>query len=169
MKKLKLQFGRGFTLVEMLVYVAILIMVAIASISFIISLDRLVTQYRIETALYRSGSSALEQVLVGIRQADSFDALNSVLENNYAGALALTNGASSTIFELDNGQLNLIIDGDNYGSITSNEVTVTEFVVFRHGTSIGDLVRVRLSLSVTIGDATKNITLYAGGVIRGAL
>ncbi len=169
MKRFLFHRAQGFTLVEMLVYVAILLIVSTASILFIISLDRLVTQYRIETALYRSGSSALEQVLVGIRQADSFDALNSVLENNTAGALALTNGASSTEFVLDAGQLHLILDGDDYGSLTSDEVTVTDFTVFRHGTVIGDLVRVRLGLSVTVNGTSKDITLYAGGVIRGAL
>jgi len=169
MKHFQSHHARGFTLVEMLIYVAILLIVSTASILFIISLDRLVTQYRIETALYRSGSGVLEQVLVGIRQADSLDALNSVFENNSAGALALTNGASSTEFVLESGQLNLILDGQEYGSLTSDEVTVTDFTVFRHPTAIGDLVRVRLGLSVTLNGVDKNITLYAGGVIRGSL
>ncbi len=169
MKNLQLHRARGFTLVEMLIYMAILLIVSTASVLFIISLDRLVTQYRIETALYRSGSSVLEQVLVGIRQADSLDVLNSVFENNSSGALALTNGASSTEFVLESGQLNLILDGEEYGSLTSDEVTVTDFTVFHHSTAIGDLVRVRLGLSVTISGVNKDITLYAGGVIRGAL
>lgn len=159
----------GFTLVEMLVYVAILLIVSTAAITFLVSLDRFITQYRIETALYRSGTSVLEQVLVSIRQADTLDIGNTVLENPTAGELAVTNGASTTAFVLDAGNLHLFLDGEDYGRLTGDDVTVTSFTVFRHPTAIGNLVRVRLGLSATVSGVTKDVTLYAGGVIRGEL
>lgn len=160
---------KGFTLVEMMIYITILLIVATASVSFLVSLNRFITQYRIETALYRSGTSVLEQVLVGIRQADSFDSLNSIVENSSAGALAVTNDVADTEFVLDGGSLKLFVDGVDYGSLTSESVTVSDFTVFRHQTAVGDLVRVRLGLTATINGVSKSVTLYAGGVIRGAL
>ena len=73
LKKTKIFFQRGFTLVEMLVYLAIFTIITTASVAFLISLDKLIGQYEVETALYRSGSNVMEQIILGARQADQVD------------------------------------------------------------------------------------------------
>jgi type II secretory pathway pseudopilin PulG len=167
MMKSRLQKSGGFTLVEMLVYIAIFLLVAVGSVSYLFSLDDLIAQYRVETDLYRSGTNVLEQVTLSLRQADSFN-LASV-EDNENGILSVTGGATTTVFTRSGDDLNLTINGINYGNMVEDSVNVTNFTVYRYDTTVGHFVRVKLSLTATVGGITKNITLYDGAVIRGAL
>lgn len=160
---------RGFTLVEMLIYISILVVVSTAAVTFLISLDEFIDQYQVETALYRSGTNVLEQTVVSLRQADTFDALNSIIDDPANGRLGVTAGASTTQLVLDSGRIDLYLDGENYGDLTGDTVTVDSFTVFRYDTAIGQMVRVKVRLTATVGGVTKSETFYGGAVIRGAL
>lgn len=162
------QTQRGFSLVEMLVYIAILLIVSTASVTFMISLNDFVSQYRVETALYRSSTSAMEQILVALRQADSYDAIGSVTADA-DGVLSIANGATSTVIARNTDELELTIDGVVYGNMLADSVDVTSFYVYEYAVGEGNMVRVRLSLTATVNGVTKDITLYGGSVIRGAL
>lgn len=53
--------------------------------------------------------------------------------------------------------------------MTSPDVSVEHFTVFRHPTAEGDMIRVRMHLVATVEDLTKSMTFYGGAVIRGDL
>lgn len=160
----------GFTLVEMLIYIALLVIVSTGSVSFLISLDELVNQYQVETALYRSGTNVLEQTMVALRQADVFDALNSIEDDPANGRLTLTNSASTTELIINgSGGIDLLLDGVNYGDLTGDSVSVNSFTVYRYDTAVGQMVRVRVDLTATIDGYSKNMVFYGGAVVRGAL
>lgn len=160
---------RGFTLVEVLVYLGIFIMVTVASIYVLISLDEIVDRYRVNTVLYRSGSSALEHMVVEMRLADQFNLGGSMVNTATSGALALVNNATSTTFTKSGDELILSINSVNYGNIVDEAVTVDGFTVYQYATTVGTVVRVKLELTATVGSSTKSMTLYGGSVIRGDL
>lgn len=169
MSTIRSSFQVGFTLVEMLVYLAIFMAVSTASIGLMISLSDFINQYQIETVLYRSGSNVMEQVMLGLRQADQVDLLNTNLNDPALGRLTLEQGASTTEFVLTGGALNMSVDGVQLGTLLSNNVVVDGFTVFHYPSSRGDLVRVKLQLTATIDSQVKSITLYDGAVVRGSI
>lgn len=162
---------RGFTLVEMLVYLAIFLVITTASVTFLISLDDFVDQYRLDTMLYRSGTSVMEQVLLAARQADQVDVLNTFTASSTAGRVEFENTATTTAFEIDYiaGNLNLTINGVDLGNLVHEDVTVTGFTVYRYDVAQGEMVRVKLELEATVGSAIKTATFYGGSVIRGSI
>jgi type II secretory pathway pseudopilin PulG len=160
---------RGFTLIEMLVYLGIFMLVSTASVTFLLSLDDFIDQYKVETALYRSGTNIMEQIVVELRQSDQYDSLNSIIENPDTGVLAIQNGASSTVFTKTGDDIALTKGGVSYGNLNSDNASVTAFTVYRYVTAVGTLVRVHVRLSATVDETTKVVDLYGGAVIRGAI
>lgn len=159
----------GFTLVEVLIYLAILVLVATGAVTFLLSLDELIDQYTIETALYRSGTSVLERVLVEVRQANELDTVNTVINDPDTGVLSLNNDGVNTRFIKSGDELQIMREGVNEGNLMSEEVTVNGFTVYQYDLGDGTLVRVRLTMSATVDGVTKDLTLYGGGIIRGDL
>ena len=160
---------KGFTLIELLVYLAILMLVSITSVTFLLSLDEFIEQYKIETALYRSGTNALEQIVVALRQAEQLDGTGTVLNDPATGQLSLIAGATTTQFMKVGNEVQLVVNGVNQGSLTNDTVLVTGFTVYQYDAGAGSLVRVRLELSGAVGGVSKDIDLYSGAIIRGAL
>jgi hypothetical protein len=154
---------------EIMVYLAILIMVSTAAVGLLISLDGVLDHYRIETALYRSSTNVLEQIMVELREANEFDAGSSVVNNSATGKLVLRTEGVATQFERVGGALELTINGDNKGNLLSEAVTVTDFTVYQYSTGTGTMVRVKLRLRATIDGVVKEMTFYSGAVIRGDL
>lgn len=157
---------KGFSLVEIIIYLGILSVLSIGSITFLISLSGFVKEYRVETALYRSTSNVLEQVEATLRQADTFDA-TSVTNDATNGKLVLKNGAVTTSYIRNGTALELWVGGVNKGNLLNNGVTVTNFTVYKYVTVSGTFVRVRLDLQGTVSGITKSVTLYDSSVIRG--
>lgn len=166
---IKIVSRAGFTLIEVLVYLGIFMVVSTGTIMLLISLDTIIDQYQVDTALYRSGTNVLEQVVAEVRQADQFDAGSSVVNDSTLGKLVVHNGGVTTEFVRSGTSLERIVDGVSLGTMLSEGVSVTEFTVYTYDTAIGVFVRVRLGLSATIGGTTKTITLYDGAIIRGDL
>ena len=170
MKKKNLKSDKGFTLVEMLVYLAIFLLVSTTSVTLLFSLNDLVDQYRLEAALYRSGSNVMEQILLSIRQADQVDALNTIEDSPTNGKLSVQNTSTTTEFTFSGGALNLEINGTDYGNMVNDVVGVDDFTVYQYDLTHGEFVRVRLSMTATTSaSTTKSITLYGGAVVRGSI
>lgn len=165
----KLSFKKGFTLVEMLIYIAIFMVVSTASVTFLLSLSDFIDHYKVETALYRSGTNVMEQIILSVRQADNVDLVNTVEDLPAIGKLTVEHGASSTSFVINAGSLDLTIDGKELGDMTASVVTVDGFTVYYYPMAKGEFVRVKLDLTATVGGVTKSITLYGGSAVRGSV
>jgi type II secretory pathway pseudopilin PulG len=160
----------GFTLVEIFVYLAILLFVSTGSTTLLLSLDDFIGQYKVETTLYRTSTTILEQVITAVREADSFDATNSVLNDSSIGALAVMDGGIETVVKKDlAGDITLTIDGVDKGSLLSGAATVNGFTVYKYNTAVGTLVRIKLELTATERSVTKSVTMYDAAIIRGDL
>lgn len=156
----------GFTLIEMLVYLAIFTIVTTASVTLLLSLNNFINQYRIETALYRSGTGVMEQILLSLRQAETVDLLNTIVEDPTQGQLTVETSATTTTFTYTGSELTLTINGDAYGNLITDNVTVDVFTVYHYPIVDGEYVRVKLVLSATLDGISKDLILYGGAVIR---
>jgi prepilin-type N-terminal cleavage/methylation domain-containing protein len=166
---MKRHLQKGFTLVEVLVYLAIFVMVTTAATYLLITLNDVVDRYRVNTVLYRSGSSALEHMVVELRQANQFNTAGSVVNTAATGTLAVINNSTSTTFTKSGDELLLSINSVDYGNIVDDAVEVDGFTVYQYNTTVGTLVRLKLELTATVGSSTKSMTFYGGSVIRGDL
>lgn len=160
----------GFAILEIIVYLAIFVVVTTASVGFLLSLDDFIDQYRLETMLYRSGTNVMEQVLVALRQADSVDLINTIEDTPNAGKLVVENVATTTEFAFTGGALNLVINGDEYGDLTNDNVVVDAFTVYHYPYGDNEFVRVRLDITATLSSGeAKSTTLFGSAVVRGAI
>ncbi len=157
----------GFTLLEVLVYLSILIVVSTVAVSLLISLDDIIDRYKVDTALYRSGTNVMEQVVVELRRGDEFNVASSVLNDSATGTVAINNGATTTVMSRVGDELILTVNGVEYGNLLQDSVAVTGFTVYKSDTASGTFVRVKLELTATVEAVTKTIDLYGGAVIRG--
>ena len=156
----------GFSLVEVLVYLAVTVLVAGALITTFLSLDTVLLRNRTERELTESSRVSLERIVRDMRLADGVNTTQSTFGAT-AGALALTDGATTTRFFVESNVLKMSINGVTVGPITSNSVTVQSFVVRRYVGTETDLVRVALTLSATSKAASSTRTYYTSAVLRG--
>lgn len=164
----QLQQQAGFTLVEVLTYIAILLVVTAGSLSVLFDLDEFIFQLRVQDELFTSGTATMERILTELRQAEAVVLAESEFASSTAGALGLDNGATITVFSLASSSILVEVDGEEQGAITGSNVTVEGFTVYRYTLTKGELVRVKLKLSSSIDDFEETLTLYGAATIRGA-
>jgi Tfp pilus assembly protein PilW len=156
----------GFSLVEMLVYVAVVVFVAGALISTFLSLNTVLLRNRTERELAESARASLERIERDIRNADSINTALSTLGSN-PGVLVLTGTGTTTKFYVSSSTLMLNVNGVDLGPLTSDAVTVRSIVFNRYVGTTTDLVRVTLTLSAVSKAASTTRTFYTSAVVRG--
>lgn len=158
---------RGFTLVETLVYLGVMVLVASALVTTFLSLDTTLLKNRTDRSLTESASVSLERIVRAVRSADSIDIAGSTFGIS-PGVLELTEGATTTVFSLASGRLTMSINGANQGPLTSGAVTVEELTFTRYAGAVSELVRVALTLSAVSDAASSTRTFYTSAVVRGS-
>ena len=154
----------GFTLIEILVYVGILVMVASAVVVTFLSLDTVLLRNKTERVLTNSATVALERMTRDIRAAST---ANAVIANE----LTLITLSTTTVFSLSGNSLVATVNGSPLGALTSDDVTV-ENLEFSHYQNTGgeietEAVRVALTLSIETKAASSTRTYYSTVVLRG--
>lgn len=160
---------RGFSLVEVLVYLSLFVILVTASVGVVFSLNTLVERYKAETALYRSGTQVLEHALLSIRQGDQINLFSTIQASPATGRITIANPSTTTVISRVGNDLQLEINGTNYGSLLPDIVTVDGFTVYHYPRAEGEFVRVIIELSATIDGTTRTETFYGGAVVRGSI
>lgn len=157
---------RGFSLVEIMVYLSVTTLVAGALVTTFLSLDTVLLRNKTDRALAESARVSLERV---VRDTRAAQAVNTGLSTfgAPAGALALTEGATTTRFYVAGESLVMSVNGVEIGPLTSSEVTVQSFVVTRYVASTTEMVRTALTLSASSKAASSTRTFYSSAVLRG--
>lgn len=155
--------SRGFTLVEMIVYVAILALVSAVSVQLIFSLNDMIAKYRAQQLVFRSATTALERVLYDVRDAESV----SSYSYTSPGSLTLSGGSDTMAYGTVSDVLRVTQGGVDLGPLTEDGVVVGELRFYAYS-DVTDMVRVKMTLSATVGKSTVTRTFYAGGVLRGS-
>lgn len=156
---------RGFTLVEMLVYMSVFMLIASALVITFLSFDTTLIRNKTERVLAQEARVGLEHMLLSIRHADSVDTGLSTLDSS-PGELVL-DGDEETRFYVSGGILMMDIDGTTLGPITSDAVTVENITFNYQSNTATDIVRIELTLSSETKAASSTRTFNAGAILRG--
>ncbi|HEU4677668.1 MAG TPA: type II secretion system protein [Candidatus Paceibacterota bacterium] len=161
------QNKRGFTLIEMLVYVSVMLLIAVGLITTFHSLDTVLLKNRDDRALTESASVALERMGSALRGATIVDTGASTLGTS-PGVLTLIAGATTTTFSLSGGRVILSENGEEVGPLTGSDVTVDDLRFTHYVGTATELVRVALTLTRVGSVSTSTRTFYSSEVLRGS-
>jgi Tfp pilus assembly protein PilW len=157
----------GFSLVEVMVYLAVTVLVTVVAVGTLLSLNVVLLRNETERALTHEASVALERIVREIRAAEGINAGLSTLDASM-GRLALDSVSTTTVFSVSSGALQLEVNGTSLGALTSSRVTVEDVIFRRYVNSETELLRIALTLSVSNKAASSTRTFYTSAVPRGS-
>lgn len=158
---------KGFSLIEVLVYIAVTVLVTLAGVLTYLSLSTTLVRNETERAVSQSAQVTLERMVRDIRGAISINAAQSTFGAS-PGKLSLVSGATTTEFALVNGKVELAVNGVSMGPLTSGGVGVDSLFFTRYTGTSTELVRISLTLSASNKAASTTRTFYEGAVLRGS-
>ncbi len=169
-KKQKLRLQAGFSMVEMLIYLALLASVTIFLVNGISAITKSYADIRLAKAVSTSASAALQRIIHETRQASSIDLSGSTFGAN-PGVLRLvdtdSSGATTTVaFTVVNGVLRVSRGGVDEGPLTLSGASVTNFTLALLQNSISNAVRLTLTIQSSFGVKTRTETFYTTAVTR---
>ncbi len=143
----------GFSLIEMVIYIAVLSLMLSIIVSVIYSLAQSNRQIRTARLIENSAVTILERIEREIREAEILVEGSSVFDVHpsslYLSGEAQGGGLETTEIDFENGSILLHRGGIDLGAISDLDVTVTSFI-FRHFES-GEVEGVRVELTLTAG------------------
>lgn len=162
--------SRGFSLVEMLIYIAILVLMLAVIMNIVISV---VSSGRIIKALRTVENSALaslERITRETRQAESVNLASSVLDTN-PGHLTLQGldalGTPRTVeFYLSSGVLMFSEDGVEVGALTQADAQVTSLVFRRFSGPNAEGIRTEITIESGTSTHYRSNDFYSSVVLR---
>jgi len=157
----------GYSIVEMLVYIAILSTIAVVTVNVVISLAGSYSSLRASRNINSAAVASLERIVREARLLENVDLANSTL-TTHPGRLTLMRGATTTEFYLDGSVLKVRENGVPAGSLTSQNAVVTN-LIFRHVTSAAtEAVKIEMTLQSAVGNITKTENFYDFVILRGS-
>lgn len=160
----------GFSLVEMLIYVGILVIASALIVSVLLTTSRGYAQLSVTRAVSTSAAASLERLVRDIRGAYSIDA-SSVLGTN-PGVLVLDSfdedgSPYTTTYTLSNGSVMVQVTGGSATPLTASGVTASS-LIFRteaNGTQ-STTITVQMELEASRGKATLKKFFQTSAVVR---
>lgn len=162
---------KGFTLVEMMIYIVIFSLFSIFTINTLLTMTRTFTEARVNRDLITAGNTALERITREIKSADSLSGTGNTLNASY-GALSLIvpDGASTKTVTLV-GSANAITLSENGGTATTlltPTISVTSLIFRQITTTQGQAIRIEMTLRSTRGALVRTAPFYTTVIMRGA-
>ncbi len=159
--------ARGFSLVEMLVYLALLILISVVAVSSLLSLTDTLTAYRAEKQLTSQTRGMFERIVADMRNATAVNIITSTLDTS-PGTLVLEYPSETITYTLSGGSVTVARDSEAPSPLNTGGVTVTALTFTRYDMATTELVRVTLSATSVLGDATVSETFTTSAVLRGS-
>ncbi len=161
----------GYTLVEMVIYVGILLLICLVTIYTLFSF---VSSYRNVSALRLAENSAIysmERMTRDIMYATSVDTGNSTLGTSpgVLTIIATSNAVSTTTkFYIDNGVLKVDVNGTYIGPLNSRGTEVTNLVFNNLSSGKSSAIKIDLTIQGTAVEVTKDKTYHSTVILRGS-
>jgi len=151
--------NKGFSLVEMLVYVGVVSIVLLLVVAFIANLMRSYTRFRVEREISTNIRGAMNYMLREVKSAEdvyaptsSFGVTPGQLSLETRTNLPADETTTFIDFYVDDGQLFIKREGQNPSAITSDRVRVTTLRFNRFDPpGIGESVEIELALGYREG------------------
>ena|SRR3989344_2174962 len=163
--------NRGLTLVEMIIYTAIVSLLTLTVVNSIIQLNTAYRQFKVVRTIGQSATFSMERISREIRGASSVDIGQSILDVN-PGVLQLkqvTGGVTRLVkFYLDGDIIKISENDVEEGPLTSNRASVTNLVFRLIVTPNSEAVRVEMTISASTNSYSKSEKFYDTIVIRGS-
>jgi type II secretory pathway pseudopilin PulG len=163
--------NQGFSLVEMLIYIAVLVIIFLAVVSTVLSFT---TSYRTLAAMRiveRSAMDAMERMTRDIRAASSVDTVNSTLDAN-PGVLVLVaseGGVSTTTrFYIDTNAVKVDVNGTYVGPLTTENVAINNLTFTLSTTTRSTAVKIDMTLQGTSGTAVQTKSYHTTVILKGS-
>ncbi len=162
--------NKGYSLVEMLIYVAILSLISIVIINMLLSFTK---SYRVVTALRlaeHSGIDSIERVTRDIRGATTVDSANSTLGTS-PGVLTLNstvNGTPTiTKYYVQNGILEIDVNGSYFGPLTLSSASTTNLIFRKLTSGNSTAVKVDMTVQALVGGVLRTKNYHSTIILRG--
>ncbi len=165
--KNKFFFIKGFTLVEMLIYVALMALITvIVTQSFVVVLKSNRISFA-EINLRNSGYSAMEGMLREIYASESIATTSAgVLQMNQNGSANIVKFATSSSSALN------FYEGSGtpvlVGPLTSKKVSVKNLIFTPINTGKSHAVKIQMQLESAVNGVTKSEWFYSTAILRGS-
>jgi len=163
---------KGFSLVEMIIYIAITSLVMIVIVDVILTVSRSNKQSVVYNNVKNSAISSLEKIVRETRSSISIDVGQSVFDSE-DGALFLNskdqNGDPKTIkFYIENDLLVVDVNGARFGPLTTNGTKVSGIIFNLFDTGNSKAVKIKIGIEGEKNGFTKNEDFYSTVVLRGS-
>lgn len=168
---MKNNFTKGYSVIEIVVYLAIFSALSITIINSFIVVSSSMMTTRTNRDLLESGSSSMERISREIRQAKSVDIANSTFGTN-PGVLQLNStdnsGTAKIIkFTTSSGVLNLYENGVLSGSIIGSNISTTNLIFRRIVTIKGEAIKIEMTLQDKRSKTQRLEKFYNTVILRG--
>ncbi|MBK5215676.1 MAG: hypothetical protein JJE53_02635 [Candidatus Pacebacteria bacterium] len=160
-------FISGYSIVEILVYLAIFTSISILVINLFITIIASFNVTSINRKLLESGNVSMERISREIRQAENIDIANSSSNSLQLNSVDSVGSNFVIKFSSIDGDLNLYKDGVFMGNLLNEEVVLTNLIFRRISTTQGEAVKIEMSLQYTEGKSTKTENFYNTIILRG--
>lgn len=165
--------GRGFSLIEMLVYLAVIAVMLAVIVTTLTSFSGAYHSFVLDRRIHAAAGAALERMVREVRGGTSIDVATSTL-GAHPGTLTIntvndTGDPVTRTFAVNAGVLELSEDGVLRGPLTSSNVAITN-LVFRHlDNGVSEGVRIELTVQASRKSTVREANFYAFTVLRGSL
>lgn len=166
-----LRKNSGFSLVEILVYIAVFAVLAVVVINSYATVVASFNETQTNRDLQESGNTVMERISREIRQASSVTVANSTLGSS-PGILEMAStdysGTAQTVkFTLASGAVNLYINGSLIGNLVGQNISATSLIFRRFTTTAGTGVKIELTIQDQRGKDRKTANFYNSIILRG--
>ncbi|MFH1170149.1 MAG: type II secretion system protein [Candidatus Vogelbacteria bacterium] len=163
--------NHGYTLVEAIIYIAILAVLAVTFVSLLFTMVRAYTEFQLERSLTSSASLGLERLVRETRQAKNIDPASTL--GSSPGRLLLNTtdeaGAATTRdFYLSLDTLMVKEGSGAAASTTAQNVTVDNLIFRQINTPNSQAVKIEMTLTAKRGTAFRTQKFYSTAVLRGS-
>ncbi|MBI5077862.1 MAG: hypothetical protein HZB11_00645 [Candidatus Yonathbacteria bacterium] len=165
---------RGFTLVEMIIYIGFFAMLSIIAVNGTIVAMKSFYALRLTQSVNESATVALERMSREIRNAYDIDTTNSTFSTS-TGRLTLKTkddlGANTTVeFYVDGAnQLNMKVGGVDNGPIVTKTVTLTNLIFRSISTTNSKAIKVDMTLKDSRTTSGQTSKFYDTIILRGSV
>lgn len=161
---------RGFSLIELLVYLAVFAIALILIVGTALGLSRAYGGVANLSRIERDGTAVLERLMREARGAKSTDTSASILGVNPSKLILNTtddaDAARTVEFFVSGFALHIKENGADTGTLTGSKVAVSSFVARRIVTGRSEAVKIELSLQSGVGTASTTKKFYATTILR---
>jgi len=158
---------KGFSLLEMLIYVSILSLLLVVVIGVLTSVARSYDTLKISKTLNHAAIVSLERITREVRNASGVQTGQSIFGSS-PGRLYLSSGVDTVDFYISEGMLMINKNGAFEGPLTSPDVSIIDLVFNYSTTTRSEFVTVNMTLQSGTSTKMRTEKFYSTIVLRGS-